>query len=60
VGIAFFDAGAVSVVLRRLWLWTSLKPSSYVGFSVALPADLLAFKMDLEPCKSWFSFLPQR
>jgi hypothetical protein len=65
-GHCFFEAGAVSVVLCRLRLRTSLKPSSCVGFSVALPAELLAFEMDFRtfkvtvyvPCSALNNVLP--
>jgi hypothetical protein len=46
VGIVIFEVVAVSVVLCHFRLRTSWKPSSCVFFSVALPAELLAFKMD--------------
>jgi hypothetical protein len=48
VGIALFAVGAVSVVLCRLHLRTSWKPSFCVGFSVVLLDALLAFKIDFK------------
>jgi hypothetical protein len=48
VGSAFFEVGAVLVALCRLRFRTSWKPSSCAGFPVGLPADLLAFNIDLK------------